>query len=31
MPFSLIPDRVFQRYTDVTPHMLHHWGIRLLL
>jgi len=31
MPFSLIPDRVFQRYTDVTGEMLRGWDIRLLL
>lgn len=31
MPFSLIPDRVFGRFTDVTPQMLTAWGIRLLL
>ncbi len=22
MPFSLIPDRLFDRYTDVTPQLL---------
>ena len=31
MPFSLIPDRVFQRYTDVTGAMLRDWGVKLLL
>lgn len=31
MPFSLIPDRVFQRYTDVTGQMLRQWGVELLL
>jgi len=31
MPFSLIPDRVFDRYTQITPDLLRRWGIRLLL
>lgn len=31
MPFSLIPDRVFERFTDVTPQLLAQWEIRLLL
>ena len=31
MPFSLIPDRVFDRYNDITPEMLKDWGVRLLL
>ncbi len=31
MPFSLIPDRVLRRYTDLTPALLERWGIRLLL
>lgn len=31
MPFSLIPDRVFDRYTDVTPQLLQTLGISLLL
>ncbi len=31
MPFSLIPDRVFRRYTDLTPAVLGRLGIRLLL
>lgn len=31
MSFSLIPDRVFDRYTDVTPELLHTTGISLLL
>lgn len=31
MPVSLIPDRVFQRYTDVTGPVLRQWGIKLLL
>ncbi|MBR2131448.1 MAG: YqeG family HAD IIIA-type phosphatase [Oscillospiraceae bacterium] len=31
MPFSLIPDRMFQRYTDVTPEFLTQHGIKLLL
>lgn len=31
MPFSLIPDRVFDRYTDITADMLNQWGVKLLL
>ena len=31
MPFSLIPDRLFDRYTDVTAGMLHDRGVKLLL
>ena len=31
MPFSLIPDRVFDRYTDITPQFLRSKNIRLLL
>lgn len=31
MPFSLIPDRLYRAYTDITPAMLQSWGIRLLL
>lgn len=31
MPFSLIPDRIFQCYTDVTPEILTQHGIKLLL
>ena len=31
MPFSLIPDRLFDRYTDVTPQLLRTLDIRLLL
>lgn len=31
MSFSLIPDKVFNRYTDVTPDMLAERGICLLL
>lgn len=31
MPFSLIPDRVYQRYTDLTPALLERLGVRLLL
>lgn len=31
MPFSLIPDRVFERYTDVSPEALKESGISLLL
>ncbi len=31
MPFSLIPDRVFRRFTDVTPQFLVQQDIRLLL
>ena len=31
MPFSLIPDRLYGRYTDLTPQLLHALGVRLLL
>jgi len=31
MPVSLIPDRVFDRYTQITPALLRSWNIRLLL
>ena len=31
MSFSLIPDRVFDRYTDITPELLKEYGIALLL
>ena len=31
MPFSLIPDRVFDRYTDNTAKMLSERGVKLLL
>ena len=31
MPFSLIPDRVFARYTDLTPQVLKDFGVELLL
>ena len=31
MPLSLIPDRVFRQYTDVTGQMLQQWGVKLLL
>ncbi len=31
MPFSLIPDRVFHRYSDITAQMLRRCGIKLLL
>ena len=31
MPFSLIPDRLFQRYTDLTPQLLQQLRVRLLL
>jgi hypothetical protein len=31
MPFSLIPDRVLDRYTDVTPRLLQDLGVELLL
>jgi len=31
MPFSLIPDRLFGSYTDVTPALLRSLDIRLLL
>ena len=31
MSFSLVPDRLYAAYTDITPQMLQSWGIRLLL
>ena len=31
MPFSLIPDRVFSDYQDISPELLQQNGIRLLL
>lgn len=31
MPFSLIPDRIFTRYTDVSPALLRQMEIHLLL
>ena len=31
MPFSLIPDRLYSRYPDLTPRLLHDLQIRLLL
>lgn len=31
MPFSLIPDRLYDRYTDLTPQVLRELGVRLLL
>lgn len=31
MPFSLVPDRVLDRYTDLTPAYLNEQGITLLL
>lgn len=31
MPFSLVPDRLFRRYTDLTPQLLRQLDIRLLL
>ena len=31
MPFSLIPDRVFDRYGEITPAYLHAQGVTLLL
>jgi len=31
MPFSLVPDLVFERYTDLTPKALTDLGVRLLL
>lgn len=31
MPFSLIPDRVLNRYSDVTPQLLESCGVKLLL
>ena len=31
MPFPLVPDRVFDRYADITPDYLAEQGITLLL
>ncbi len=31
MSLSLVPDRLYAVYTDITPQMLQSWGIRLLL
>lgn len=31
MPFSLIPDQLYDRYTALTPQLLNRLGIRLLL
>ena len=31
MSLSLVPDRLYAVYTDITPKMLQSWGIRLLL
>ena len=31
MSFSLVPDRLYAAYTDITPQMLQSWGIKLLL
>ena len=31
MSFSLVPDRLYRRYTDITPQMMQQWGIKLLL
>ena len=31
MPFSLIPDRLYDRYTDLTPQRLRELDVRLLL
>lgn len=31
MSFSLIPDRMFGQYTDITGQMLRQWGVELLL
>ena len=31
MPFSIIPDRLYDRYTELTPDVLDSLGIRLLL
>ncbi len=31
MSLSLIPDRLYPTYLDITPQMLQSWGIRLLL
>lgn len=31
MPFSLVPDRLYSRYTDLTPRLLRDLRVRLLL
>lgn len=31
MPFSIVPDRLYPAYTDITPQMLRQRGIKLLL
>ena len=31
MSFSLVPDRLYEAYWQITPAMLQSWGIRLLL
>lgn len=31
MPFSLIPDRLFASYDEITPALLRQWGVTLLL
>ena len=31
MPLSLIPDRLYGRYTELTPQVLNGLGVRLLL
>ena len=31
MSFSLVPDKLYRRYTDITPQMMQEWGIKLLL
>ena len=31
MSFSLIPDKLFADYRQITPEMLEQWGVRLLL
>ena len=31
MSFSLVPDKLYRRYTDITPQMMQDWGIKLLL
>ena len=31
MPFSIIPDRLYSRYTDLTPRALQELDVRLLL
>ncbi len=31
MPFSLIPDRVYDRFTEITPQLLRELDVRLLL